>query len=159
MKLAKKKKIKGDSQNEDQSVSLYRVVNDYIDKSVLKTKNTNRSWEYGYNQKYDLVVVSKNGRIGEIYEMEGLYIALPEEPSAPFSRSKKESDQYWERVEMPVDLLKIKSMAQWNLKPKEFKERWFNYIDREFDRREHGYWIMNNGVSTWIPPSHYMYLQ
>lgn len=43
--------------------------------------------------------------------------------------------------------------------PKEFKNTWVDYIESEFDKREHGHWFMNNGISTYITGSHYMYLQ
>jgi hypothetical protein len=41
----------------------------------------------------------------------------------------------------------------------EFKNRWIDYIEEEFNRREHGYWFMNNGTPTYITGSHYMYIQ
>lgn len=118
-----------------------------------------RSWIYGYNEQYDVVVISKSGKIGQIVEISGLKIALPAATDKCFTRDSKTSEQYWEREEIPKDLLKIQSIFQWNDKPKEFKDRWVDYIEQEFDRREQGYWFMNNGVKTYITGSHYMYLQ
>jgi hypothetical protein len=43
--------------------------------------------------------------------------------------------------------------------PTEFKNRWVDYIEQEFDYREQGCWFMNNGTPTYITGSHYMYLQ
>jgi len=43
--------------------------------------------------------------------------------------------------------------------PREFKEKWVDYIESEFDRREYGVWFMNSGDPTYITGSHYMYLQ
>tara|TARA_R100001591_G_scaffold6015_2_gene12408 strand:- start:4270 stop:6210 length:1941 start_codon:yes stop_codon:yes gene_type:complete len=40
-----------------------------------------------------------------------------------------------------------------------FKNKWIDYIEKEFDRREEGYWFNNNGIPTYITGSHYMYLQ
>jgi len=114
---------------------------------------------YGYNEQYDVVVISKSGQIGQIVDISGLKIALPAAPDKCFTRDSKTSEQYWEREQIPKDLLKIQSIFQWNDKPKEFKDRWVDYIEQEFDRREHGYWFMNNGVKTYITGSHYMYLQ
>ena len=31
--------------------------------------------------------------------------------------------------------------------------------DEEFNRRENGFWFYNNGVATYLPGTHYMYLQ
>ena len=43
--------------------------------------------------------------------------------------------------------------------PNEFKSRWVNYIDTEFDRRDLGHWFWNFDKPTYITGSHYMYLQ
>ena len=67
-------------QNEDQN-RLYYVVDDYISSDVIKRKNRSRSWAYGYNKEYDIVVISKTGQIGEIIVIQGLIIALPAVPS------------------------------------------------------------------------------
>ena len=117
------------------------------------------SWLYGYNEQYDVVVISKNGKIGEVVEISGLKIALPIAPEKCPARHPSKSEQYWEREDIPKELAKIQSIFQWNEKPKEFKDRWVDYIEQEFDRREQGYWFMNNGVKTYITGSHYMYLQ
>jgi hypothetical protein len=114
---------------------------------------------YGYNPQYDIVVISKTGQIGQIVEIEGLFIALPATPDKCLQRHTSKAEQYWERQDLPRELFKIQSIFQWNEKPKEFKDRWVDYIEKEFDYREQGYWFMNNGVKTYITGSHYMYLQ
>ena len=146
-------------QNEGQNNSLCRVVKDYIPAAVISKKNGVRSWLYGYNDQYDVVVISKTGQIGEIVEISGLKIALPLTPEKCLQRHNSKSEQYWERQELPKELAKIQSIFQWNEKPKEFKDRWVDYIEQEFDHREQGFWFMNNGVKTYITGSHYMYLQ
>jgi hypothetical protein len=146
-------------QNEGQNNSLCRVLKDQIPAAVISNKNRVRSWLYGYNEQYDVVVISKSGQIGQIIEISGLKIALPAAPDKCFARDSKPSEQYWERQDIPRDLAKIQSIFQWNEKPKEFKDRWVDYIEQEFDYREQGYWFMNNGVKTYITGSHYMYLQ
>jgi hypothetical protein len=134
-------------------------VFDIIPTTVLKNKNRTKSWLYGYNQKYDIVVISKTGEIGPIYNINGLLVALPKQPSNLNSRSKTISEQYWERQEYPKQLSKIKSIFQWNEMPSAFKNLWVDYIEGEFDRREDGHWFMRNGEPTYITGSHYMYLQ
>ena len=139
--------------------SLYTVVKNYIPKSVVSNKNRNKSWLYGYNPKYDVVVISKSGEIGDIYNISGLHIALPKTPKECFERHKKKENQYWERHELPKVLSRIQSIFQWNDMPSEFKNQWVDYIEGEFDNREQGYWFKNNGVTTYITGAHYMYLQ
>jgi hypothetical protein len=117
------------------------------------------SWLYGYNEQYDVIVISKSGKIGQVVEISGLKIALPPTPDKCFERHASKSEQHWERDELPRELFRIQSIFQWNEKPKEFKDQWVDYIEQEFDRREQGFWFMNNGVKTYITGSHYMYLQ
>jgi hypothetical protein len=143
----------------DELNSIYKEVFDIIPTTVLKNKNRGKSWLYGYNQKYDIVVISKTGEIGPIYNINGLLVALPKPPSNPTSRSKAKSEQYWERQDYPKQLSKIKSIFQWNEMPSAFKNLWVDYIEGEFDRREYGHWFMRNGEPTYITGSHYMYLQ
>ena len=99
--------------------SLYRVVDNYIPKGILKKKNRNRSWQYGYDEKYDVVVISKTGEIGEVYEINGLRIGLPKAPE-----SLQRDNNKWERKEPPKTILKIQSIFQWNEHPNTFKAQW-----------------------------------
>jgi hypothetical protein len=114
---------------------------------------------YGYNEEYDFVNISKTGQVGEVVEISGLRIGLPPAPKDCYSRHKAKSQQYWEREEFPKELQKINSIFQWNDMPSPFKDRWVDYIESEFDRRDEGYWFMNHGDPTYITGSHYMYLQ
>ena len=146
-------------QNEGQNNSLCRIIENYIPASVISNKNRVKSWFYGYNDQYDVIVISKTGQIGQIVEIEGLRIALPAIPEKCLQRHISKAEQYWERHELSRDLARIQSIFQWNEKPKEFKNRWVDYIEQEFDYREQGFWFMNNGVKTYITGSHYNYLQ
>ena len=139
--------------------SLYKVTVDYVPKSVILKKNKDRSWIYGYDDKRDMVIISKSGQIGQIINISGLIIALPLPPANVHKRSYKLTDQYWEREELPKELSKIQSIFQWNDMPKEFKNKWVDYIESQFDYREDGFWFMNNGKETYITGSHWMYLQ
>ncbi len=144
---------------EGQNNEIYRLLNNVVPKSVLSNKNRNRSWIYGYNSKYDIVVISKTGEIGDVIEVSGLKIALPKAPKECIQRHADKKQQYWERQDIPKQLSKIQSIFQWNEMPSEFKSRWVDYIEQEFDYREEGCWFMNRGVPTYITGAHYMYLQ
>ena len=139
--------------------SLYKVVEKAVPKTAFTRKNNDRSWTYGYNEDYDIIVISKTGRIGDIVDIQGLRVALPETPQKCLQRHSKSSEQYWERRDIPMELTRIQSIFQWNDMPTEFKNRWVDYIEQEFDYREQGCWFMNNGTPTYITGSHYMYLQ
>ncbi len=139
--------------------SLHRVLNKYIPKQVLTTKNKAKTWEYGYNEKYDVVIISKTGQIDTVIDINGLRIALPKAPKSIQARSNKKEEQYWETTPISKDLSRIKSIFHWHDTPDEFKGKWVDYIEQEFDRREQGHWFMNNGEPTYITGTHYMYLQ
>ena len=145
-------------QNQDQN-NLYRIIKDVIPKNVLSNKNRAHTWDYGYNEKYDIVIISKDGTLGEIYEINGLKVGLPLYSKDIIKRSDKKEDQYWEASELHKDLKRIKSIFQWHETPDEFKGKWVDYIEKEFDRREYGTFFMNNGIPTYITGTHYMYLQ
>lgn len=145
-------------QNEDPN-SLYQVLSEYVPKATINHKNASRTWKYGYNEQHDLVVISKTGQIGEIIRISGLVIALPLAPDVVHSRSSKPSNQYWERQPLPPQLTKIQSIFHWNELPSTFKDSWVEYIEKQFDYREQGFWFMNDGKPTYITGSHWMYLQ
>ena len=138
--------------------TLYKVLDNYVKPSVIKQHNRFKKWKYGYNKDQDMVVISKTGMIGEIYEIQNLRIALPLIEKA-YKRSDKKEDQCWQRFEYSKELDKIKNVFDWNDKPDHFKDRWYDYIDDEFKNREEGFAFYNNGIPTYITGTHYMYLQ
>ena len=133
--------------------TLFRVVAP-IRTNTLVRLNKSKSWEYGYNKEHDIVVISKTGQIGEIYEIQNLKIALPIEP-----KGLKKGENKWIASDYPKELSQIKSIFEWDTYPKEFKEKWYAYIDTEFTRREEGHWFYNKGKATYVTGTHYMYLQ
>lgn len=152
------RKIEQKINNKDGSDLVTDITSKY-DISAIKLGNRNKSWKYGYNSKHDFVVISKTGEIGQVLNIQGLKVALPLAPEEVHSRSKSKEAQYWEREPLPEPLAKIKSRAMWKEMPRDFKVRWTDYIEEEFNRRENGYWFMNKGVATYITGSHYFYLQ
>ena len=65
-----------------------------IPKSVIATKNRAKSFQYGYDKKYDTIVISKDGTIGDIYQINKLNIALPSSPKKIHKRDNIKSNQY-----------------------------------------------------------------
>lgn len=139
--------------------NLYTRLSDFLPANTIHMKNKAKSWAYGYDEKHDLVVISKDGTIGDIYEINGLNIALPSVPKDVYKRDEKKENQYWEPADYPRELSNIKSIFQWHTMSKEFKAKWVDYIEGEFDRRENGFFFKNNGIDTYITGSQYMYLQ
>ena len=134
--------------------TLYKVLKDHIKPKVLNRMNRYKKWEYGYNNEHDIIVISKTGEIGDIYEIQDIKIALPKE-----NNITKFKDNKWCYTSYPKELSKIKSVFDWEEYPLDFKEKWYDYIDNEFNKREQGFWFYNKGVATYITGAHYMYLQ
>ena len=101
-----------------------------------------------------MVVISRDGTIGDIYEIANLRVALPLTPNKVTYKGNK-----WQPIDLPKELSRIKTIFDWNRRDNTFKNQWVDFIEEEFDRREYGYWFINNQVKTYITGSHYMYLQ
>ena len=134
--------------------SLYKVIQP-IKINTIKRLNKSKKWAYGYNKEHDVVIISKTGMIGDIYEIQNLKIALPKTPSNVHSF---DSDA-WEAVEIPKDLSRIKTIFDWRDYPQNFKDKYIDYIENEFTKREQGFWFNSKGIPTYITGTHYMYLQ
>jgi hypothetical protein len=134
--------------------TLFEVLPDYISKKVLNKKNRYKQWKYGYDKESDVVVISKTGEIGDVYSIQNLKIALPK-----ISDSYKFKKDTWSQIDYPKELEKIKSVFEWNQMPEYFKEKYYDYIDEEFKRRDEGFSFVNKGNPIYITGSHYMYLQ
>ena len=134
--------------------SLFKILPNHIKPKVIDKKNRYNKWEYGYNEEFDVVVISKTGKIGDIYEIQNLKIALPKSQDV-----YKFEDNKWKPFEYPKELQRIKTIFDWKAYDEDFKEKWYDYIDNEFKRREQGFWFNNKNKPTYITGTHYMYLQ
>ena len=134
--------------------SLVKII-EPIKKTTITRMNRGKKWKYGYNKEHDIVVISKTGKIGEIYEIQNLKIALP---SVPVQVHKLQGNK-WSKIKPPKELDRLKNIFDWRNYPDENKEQWYDYIDEEFKRREEGFWFINNSKPTYLTGTHYMYLQ
>lgn len=113
----------------------------------------------GYETKG--IKIDPNGTEGDVIELHGLLVVLPKKPkrSEILFHEKPKAMQMWERIPMPQELQRIRSMDEWLEKPSEFRKKFHSYIEQEFQRRRDGVWFYNNGVPTYITGRHYMFLQ
>ena len=135
-------------------MSLYHVIHDVVPEKILKKRNAKKDWAYGYDAEYDIVIVSKDGTLGEVYEIQNLRVGLPLAPEKIKYKHNK-----WHVEELPRELSRIKTQFDWNRRDTAFKSQWVDYIEEEFKRRDLGYWFINNREPTYITGSHYVYLQ
>ena len=101
--------------------TLYKIV-EPIKRTAIHRLNKKKAWKYGYNKEHDVVVISKTGKIGDIYEIQNLKIALPK-TSDPYKFKKNT----WSQIDYPKELEKIKSVFEWNQMPEYFKEKYYDY--------------------------------
>jgi len=134
--------------------NLYSII-EPIKKTTISRLNKGKKWKYGYNKEHDVVVISKTGMIGDIYEIQNLKIALPKQPKEIFKHPKNK----WIKIDQPKELSRLKNIFDWRNYPDEAKEQWYDYIDEEFKRRDNGFWFTNNSIPTYLTGTHYMYLQ
>ena len=66
--------------------TLYRVI-EPIRLNRIKRMNKLKKWKYGYDEEHDIIIISRTGEIGEIYqfatldgESDGIKVALPKTP-------------------------------------------------------------------------------
>ena len=138
---------------------LYKIV-EPKDKELYQKLNKAKAFTYGYNKDLDIVVISKDGTVGDIYEIQGLQVGIPQQPKEIYSRSDIKEEQYWRSIEVPSFIKSTESVYEFTQTNTEaVKLRWSGYIDTEFDRRKEGFWFMNNGEPTYVTGTHYMYLQ
>lgn len=138
---------------------LYEKINP-IPEHKRHALNDDKGFEYGYNKDWDIVVIGKDGTVGEIYDIQGLKVGLPScNPDNTHYWDGGRENQYWRAFEYPPELKRIKTIFEWDKKPEAFKEKYTPFIEEEFNRRENGFWFANNGIPTYITGDHYMYLQ
>jgi hypothetical protein len=135
-------------------MSLYQIVENPVPEKILKKRNAKKDWAPGYNQEYDIVIVSKDGTLGDVYDIQNLRVGLPAVPDKIDYKYNK-----WHVDELPRELSRIKTQFDWNRRDTAFKSQWVDYIEEEFKRRDLGYWFINNSTPTYITGSHYVYLQ
>ena len=138
--------------------TLYNIISDHLDDKKVKKNNKLKKYKYGYNIDLDCVIISKDGTLGEIYEIQGLKVGLPQIPESIDGEKLKKDKQVFTRRERPESLNKIKTLYDFKQYPDDIKEKYYDYINGEFTRRDNGYWFMCDGTPCYITGSHYIYL-
>ena len=138
--------------------NLYKIYTDHLSSKTIKKLNKHKKFPSGYYQDLDCVIISKDGTLGEIYEIQGLKVGLPQIPKKIDGQDFKKSDQYFRKKERPNSLTRIKTIYDFHSYPEKTKDQYYDYIDDEFNNRTDGYWFMCNGEPCYLTGSHYIYL-
>ena len=138
--------------------TLYTVHNDHLADKKVKHTNKHKNFKYGYNEDLDCVIISKDGTLGNIYNIQGLKVGLPKTPDKIDGEDLKKVDQVFKVANKPETLKKLKTIYDFQGISEDVKEKYYPYIDSEFTNRDAGYWFMCNGAPNYITGSHYIYL-
>tara|TARA_B100001079_G_scaffold81205_1_gene69747 strand:+ start:1399 stop:3633 length:2235 start_codon:yes stop_codon:yes gene_type:complete len=138
--------------------TLYKIHTDHLDKKYTKNLNKNKKFKYGYNSDLDCVIISKDGTLGDIYEIQGLKVGIPQTPKKIHGKNLKKENQVFIKRERPQSLTRIKTLYDFQSYTEDIKDQYYSYIDNEFNYRNDGYWFMCNGTPCYLTGSHYIYL-
>ena len=94
-----------------------------VKENIIKKNNRYKKWKYGYNKEFDIIIISKNGTVGEIVEIQNLKIALPAKPKNIDNNNNK-----WEAHIYPKELKQIATIFDWESYPEAFKNKWYACI-------------------------------
>lgn len=121
-----------------------------VDAKTKLTKNKKKSWEYGYNPKIDVIIISKNGTLGSIFQVGDIKIGLPLRPRKNTIRHAyyKDEHQKWSREELPAGL----DYSNW-------ESQHFDWVKQQDTYRKEGYWAYINGKPIYMTGTYWFFLQ
>ena len=138
--------------------TLYKIHTDHLSDKKIKKDNKYKKFNYGYNEELDCVIISKDGTLGDIYEIQGLKVGIPKTPNKINGEDLKKEDQVFKQISKPASLSGIKNLIDFKEYAEDVKEQYYEYIENEFNYRSNGYWFMCNNEPCYITGSHYIYL-
>lgn len=123
---------------------------DVVSDAVKAKKNKSKSWKYGYDEEIDTVIISKNGTLGDVFEVSGIKIGLPKKPTNKHIKNSnwKARHQKWKREELPV-----------GLKEDNWESQYFDFAKQQNYYRNHGFWTYINGKPIYMTGTYWFFLQ
>lgn len=121
-----------------------------VDPKVRLARNKVKTWKYGYDESINVIIISKDGTLGNIYYINGLLIGFPEKPEHKeiINWDKTAASQKWEREDIPKGL---------NEKT-QFDKEYIPFIESQFKKREEGIWIYLNGKAVYMTGTYWFFL-
>lgn len=125
------------------------IIENPVPKKTRLRLNKEREWKAKYYSEHDLVVISKDGTLGDVYQINGIKIGFPARPLKRDIKNYKlpQEKQKWERDKIP-DGLNRDTMHSFDA-----------YTDEEFLRREQGFWVYIKGMPIYMTGVYYFFLQ
>lgn len=122
----------------------------YAEKFAYQEFYPEANYYKGYDQTEGVINIDPHSTKGEIFELDGLKVQIPEVPKNKkdiLFWDKKKKDQCWEREPL------LQGCTPDNAEP------FADYILDQFKKRREGVWFYNNGEPTWLSPRHWFQLQ
>jgi len=122
----------------------------YAEKFAYQEFYPEANYYKGYDQKEGIINIDPHSTKGEIFELDGLKVQIPQAPRDKkdiLFWDKKKKDQCWEREPLPMGCTPDNA------------EPYAEYILDQFKKRREGVWFYNNGEPTWLSPRHWFQLQ
>lgn len=143
--------------------SLHTIINDHIPQDIIDAGNEKKSWKYGYNKEYDIIIISKDGTLGQIIEIENLKIGLPKPPKNVRFYNVARKYQKWKRYDVPKALSNFdKNNSEESNKDSLIVSAFHSnkeFIDADFKRKFEGDFLYVDGEIMYIPGGYYFFLQ
>lgn len=143
--------------------NLHQKIYNHVPEEEIKKRNADKSWKYGGCDEYNMVVISKDGTIGEVLSICELLIALPSVPNHVRFQEMRDEDQKWGRYSIPNELINFdkiyKDEANIEAKWKEIDKKHLKFIQADIKRKFNGDWFMNDGEPIYITGYYYFFLQ
>lgn len=128
----------------------HKEEEEIVNEKTRILRNKVKSWKYGYDESIDTVIISKDGTLGEIYNVAGIRVGFPQAPTNKeiLNWNKTAANQKWEREPLPVGL---NAETQFEKKHEEF-------IETQFEKREKGVWMYLNGKLVYVTGTYWFFL-
>lgn len=155
-------------------------INPYtiIPKDVFKKNNDGKLWR---KQKYEkihenLICISSNGTIGEIWKVGKLYIGVPDSKDEEIlNKNIHDDNSIWQRTEIPKEFIELERDYKKDMrvaKPNQrdtvrqrytnnkikLEEKYKKFIDKEWERRKNGLFIKIDNEVVYLTGENYMFL-
>lgn len=126
------------------------VEEEIVENKSRLVRNKAKSWKYGYDENIDVIVISKDGTLGEIYEIAGIKIGFPLKPDHKLIENwnKTAANQKWEREKLPEGLNETT----------QFQEKYREFIELQFKKREEGFWVYLKGNAVYMTGTYWFFL-
>ena len=127
-------------------------LNNTVPENIRVGGNRVKSWKSGYNSEYDIIIISKDGTLGDTYHVSGINIGFPEKPKDRkqiLNWDKTQTNQKWKRIEIP-DGLTAKT---------QYDAKYEDYVIEEIRRRDEGVWIYLDGKEIYMTGLSYYFYQ